>query len=143
MCQRLYIASRTKLRTVRRATATSLLAVQDITEDARARKRFGEDKGFLYLAGAHVECGCGFPALPAEPDGPESKVDPQDAQSLQALAQYLREACKRHATVELHLCWVHEEPEAPLSRRTVSLSDLHDPAFRLRHREILTVGRAP
>jgi hypothetical protein len=62
---------------------------------------------------------------------------------MQALADHLREACRRNSTVELYLCWVHEEAEAALTRRTASLPDLREAHFRFRHRETLTVGRAP
>jgi hypothetical protein len=90
-----------------------------------------------------VECGCGFPAVEAEPGAKAAHVDPADFQSIQALAEHLREACRRHSTVELYLCWVHEESEPPLTRRTVPLPDLRGTDFRLRHRELLTAGRAP
>jgi hypothetical protein len=90
-----------------------------------------------------VECGCGFPAMPAGPDVSEPRIDPADIQSMLALAEHLRVACRRHSTVELYLCWVHEEAEPTLTRRTVSLPNLRDGHFRLRHRELLTVGRAP
>jgi hypothetical protein len=143
VCQRLYIASRTKLKTVQKTRAAPFLAVQDVSNDARARGRFGPDRAFLYLAGGHVECGCGFPAVSAEPGVSEARVDPADLQSMQALAEHLRDACRRHSTVELYLCWVHEEAEPSLTRRTVSLPDLRRDDFRLRHRELLTVGRAP
>jgi hypothetical protein len=142
VCQRLYIASRTRLKTVRKTAAAPFLSVEDVSGNARARGRFGSDRRFLYLAGGHVECGCGFPVAPAEPGAPETRVDPADLQSMWALAEQLRDAVRRKSTVELYLCWAHEESEPPLTRRTVTLPDLRDRAFRLRHREILTVGRA-
>jgi hypothetical protein len=142
VCQRLYIASRTKLNSQHKTKAAPLLAVQDVSGDKRVRDRF-PGREFIYLAGAHVECGCGFPALSSDPGGGVSPVDPMDLRSMRALADHLRGACKRHDTVELYLCWVHEESEAPLSRRTVTLKDLRDDGFRLRHRERLTVGSAP
>jgi hypothetical protein len=142
MCQRLYIASRSKLETVRKTKAAPFLSVRALSDDAHVRQRFGPDRAFLYLAEAHVECGCGFPVVAAEPSGPERRTDPADLQSLQALAQYLRRACRGHSTAEIYLCWAHEESEPPLSRRTVSLADLANSGFRLRHRELLTVGRA-
>ena len=143
MCQRLYIATRTPLKAVRKTKAAPFLAVQDVGQDAHLPGCFAPDHEFLYLAGAHVECGCGFPAMPADADAPQARVDAADLQSMQALAEHLREACRRHSTVELYLCWANEETEPPLSRRTVSLPDLREAAFRLRHRELLTVGRAP
>jgi hypothetical protein len=143
MCQRLYIASRTRLNTVRRSKAAPLLAVQDVSDDARVRERFHRDRKHLYLAGGHVECGCGFPAVLAEGNKRDAPEGSKDLQSMTALADHLRGACRRHSTVELYLCWATEETEPPLTRRTVTLDDLRDSRFRLRHRELLTVGRAP
>jgi hypothetical protein len=62
---------------------------------------------------------------------------------MNTLAEHLRDACRGHSTVELYLCWIHEESEPLTSRRTVTLGDLRDPSFRLRHRELLTVGGGP
>lgn len=143
MCQRLYIASRTRLNTVRRSNASPVLTVQETPDDARARERFHPDRKYLYIAGGHVECGCGFPAVLAEGNKRDAPDDPKDLQSMTALADHLREACRRHSTVELYLCWATEETEPPLTRRIVTLQDLRDSRFRLRHRELLTVGRAP
>ena len=142
MCQRLYIASGTKLSTVARSKASPFLSVQVASGGSAVPDRFHPDREYRYVAGGHVECGCGFPAVLAngEPDAPS---DPTDLQSMKALADHLREACRRHSTVELYLCWVHEESEPPLTRRSVTLDDLRSATFRLRHRELLTVGRAP
>jgi hypothetical protein len=127
---------------VRMTKAVPLMSVQNVSDDARFRRRFAAHRPFLYLAGAHVECGCGFPARAAEPSAPARRTDPADLQSLQALAQYFRRACRGHSTVELYLRWAHEEFEPPLSHRNASLADLGDSGFRLRHREFLTAGRA-
>ena len=143
MCQRLYIASPTRLDTVRRSKASPFLVVPEASDDAQARERFHPDRKYLYRAGGHVECGCGFPALLAEGNKPDAPDDPKDLQSMTALAEHLRAACRRHSTVDLYLCWATEETEPPLTRRTVTLEDLRDSRFRLRHRELLTVGRAP
>ena len=104
MCQRLYIASRTKLSTVSRSKASPFLSVQAASGSAAMPDRFSRDREYLYIAGGHVECGCGFPAVLAngEPDAPS---DPTDLQSMKALAKHLREACQRHSTVEVYLCW--------------------------------------
>ena len=112
-------------------------------DDAQARGRFSPERPYVYLAGGHVVCGCGFPAIQAKGQAEPGQVDPADLESMRALADHLREPCRRNSTVELYLCWVHEESEPPLGRRTVSIDDLRGPSFRLRHREVLTVGRAP
>ena len=143
MCQRLYIASRNRLQTKRKKRSAFLLSVDDVSTDPSARGRFGSDREFVYLVGGHAPCGCGFPAIPAEAGPPGLDVDPLDLQSMRALAEHLRDACRGHSTVELYLCWAHDESEPPLTQRTVVWPDLVEDHFRLRHREMLTVGRAP
>ena len=143
MCQRLYIATRKRLPTVTKTKAAPYLEVQEVSDPALARGRFGPDRSFLYVAGAHFECGCGFPAVGADTSSKPKAPEEADLKSMNALAIHLRNACRGHSTVELYLCWIHEESETPTSRRTVTLGDLRDPRFRLRHRELLTVGGGP
>jgi hypothetical protein len=141
MCQRLYIASRSPIATVRRTKAQPYLEIRKAPKTERVRRIFGPDRKHLYVAGAHVVCGCGFPTATGS-DRPD-QVDGRDLSSMKALVAHLRPSCRRHSTLELYLCWPQEETEDPVGRRTVSLPDLEEPDFRLRHREILTVGRAP
>jgi len=143
VCQRLYIATRKRLPTVTKTKAAPYLEVQEVSDPAVARGRFGPDRSFLYVAGAHVECGCGFPAVVADARAKPRVPEAADLKSMNTLAEHLRDACRGHSTVELYLCWIHEEGEPLTSRRTVTLGDLRDPSFRLRHRELLTVGGGP
>lgn len=142
MCQRLYVATRARLPAVKRSQSAPYLEIAEV-QSGRAPAFFGADRPFVYLAGAHVECGCGFPAVAAAPDSSPSRLDDADVRSMQALAEHLREACRGHSTVELYLCWVHEQAEALATRRTATLDELRQPGFRLRHRELLTVGSGP
>jgi hypothetical protein len=48
MCQRLYIASGTRLKTVEKTKDSPSFAVQDVSDDRRVRARFGPDREFLY-----------------------------------------------------------------------------------------------
>jgi hypothetical protein len=136
MCQRLYIASRKELKTQRLGKRSPFLSVREVSDDTQARGRFSPERPFVYLAGGQVVCGCGFPAIQAEEDAEPDQMDPADLERMRAWADHLREACRRHSSVELYLCWVHEESEPALGRRTVSIDDLRSPSFRLRHREL-------
>ena len=140
MCQRVYIASSVELPRLARGKTSPYL---DVTPAARpeVRSLLRPDLPFLYLAGGHVECGCGFPSetVDSRPDPP--KLSRADLASLAALAEYLRPACPKYATIQLYLCWAGREGEASGSRRSVSLDDLRQSGFRLKHHEILTVGR--
>jgi hypothetical protein len=143
MCQRLYIATRQPLKLVRRTKATPYLEVREADPRSQVRNLFGKDRPYIYLAGAHVECGCGFPSLTAPPHAEPSAPHEADSRSMLALADHIRPACRKHSTVEMYLCWAHEESEPAVGRRTLSLPDLRDGEFRFCHRELLTVGRAP
>ena len=62
------------------------------------------------------------------------------SQEEQVVAMF-RKACSKYGTVQLYLCWVNQEGQGPISRRSVTLEDLRKPGFRLKHQEVLTVGR--
>jgi hypothetical protein len=141
MCQRLYVASAKPLRTVSRGRSSPYLSVEDAEPSANIRRQLRGDLPHVYLAGGHVECGCGFLAISDETDASPRRVDPADVASMSALADHLRDACRKHEAVQLYLCWPHEEAEEPIGRRSASLSELKGPEFRFRHRELLTVGR--
>lgn len=141
MCQRVYVASAFELPAIRRSAKSPYLDVHPVTGTSPVRASLRQDLPFLYLAGAHLECGCGFPDEPSGPDGKRTKLDPADVKSLAALADFLRPACGKYATVQLYLCWAGQESDPPEGHRRVSLDELRQPAFRLKHKQLLTVGR--
>jgi hypothetical protein len=141
MCQRVYIASPVELRAVRRSSRDPYLEVAPVSDVPTIRAFLRADLPFLYLAGGHVGCGCGFPSETADAQPDPKKLDQADLASLTALAEYVRRACRTDAALQLYLCWAGEESEAPESRRSVSLDHLCQPGFRLKHRQILTVRR--
>ena len=118
------------------------LGIALAASDSPVRPYLRGELPFLDLAGGHVPCGCGFPDEPAEGDPKPGKVDEADSRSLSALAEHLRPACRKYATVQLYLCWAGQEYDAPVSRRSATLDDLREAGFRLRHRQVLTVGRS-
>ncbi len=139
MCQRVYVASRLDLPTLRRGARSPFLEVCRAPEEAAVRRFLQGDLPNLYLAGGHVECGCGFPSETADGELDPKQVEPADVESLHALGEWLRPACRKRGTVRLCLCWAGLEGELPESARTVSLSQLREPGFRLKHGEVLTI----
>src|SRR5436309_10860757 len=111
MCQQLYIASHHKLSTVRRTKGHPYLQVDEVANEAWARALFRDDLANLYAAGAHAECGCGFPFEPVEPITKRGRPDDADLASLIALANHIRDACRKRSVVQLYLCWSHEVSE--------------------------------
>jgi hypothetical protein len=146
MCQRLYVASPTPLSRIKKTRLNPYLAVR-AAEAGPTRVPFSAGLSHVHLAEAHVRCGCGFPSLPAM-DDPGARVkdivrksDDADLVSMRALAQSIRSAVEKRGTVELCLCWAHEELDEPASRRTARIAERLDPTFRLRNREVLAVAR--
>ncbi len=138
MCQRVYVASRLDLPTLRRSARSPFLEVRRAPE-APVRRFLQGDLPNLYLAGGHVECGCGFPSETTDGELDPKRVEPADVESLRALGEWLRPACRKGGAARLYLCWAGLEGEAPESARAVSLSQLREPGFRLKHGEVLTI----
>jgi hypothetical protein len=143
MCQRVYIASSVELPRVRRGAQSPYLEVATAPDSAvrEIRPLLRPDLPFVHLAGGHLACGCGFPSETTESHPDPSRLDQADLASLSALAEYVRPACSKYATVQLYLCWASQEGLGPVTRRSATLDDLRQPGFRLRHQEVLTVGR--
>ena len=144
MCQRVYVASRVELPKVRRGTTSPYLEVLPPFSNiaaGRVRPLLDPDLSFLQVAGGHVECGCGFPSQTTHEEPDPAKLSQADVASLTALAEYVRPACSKYAIVQLYLCWANQEGEGPVSRRSATLDDLREPGFRLKHQEVLTLGR--
>jgi hypothetical protein len=144
MCQRVYVASQIQLPKVRRGAASPFLEVLPPFSNiaaGRVRLLLRPDLQFLQVAGGHVTCGCGFPSETADGTADPEKLTQADVATLGALADYIRPACSQSASVQLYLCWINQEGEGPIGERTAELDDLRQPGFRLKHQEVLTVGR--
>jgi hypothetical protein len=141
MCQRVYVGSSVELPTVSRGAKSPYLQVAPAANAPAVRALLRADLPFLYLAGGHVVCGCGFPSETVDSKLDPAKLDRAELASMAALAAYVRPACPKYATVQLYLCWAGQEGDGPVSRRSVTLDDLRQPEFRLKHQEVLTVGR--
>jgi hypothetical protein len=140
MCQRLYVASDLELPVMRRGAGSPFLEVRRLPSHARipAFPRSGLDH--VYVAGGHVECGCGFPDVLANGGNQSEPVEPADLRSLQALAEWLRPACGKRRIVRLYLCWAGHEADPPESELTICLAGLRASGFRLRHKQVLTIS---
>jgi hypothetical protein len=144
MCQRVYVASRVELPKVRRGETSPYLEVLppfSAIAAGRVRQLLDPELPFLHVAGGHVECGCGFPSQTTDEAPDPENLSQADVASLTALAEYVRPACSKYATVQLYLCWVNQEGQGPVSRRSATLDDLREAGFRLKHQEVLTLGR--
>ena len=140
MCKRVYVPSRRELPTVRRGVHSPFLQVQVAPQVPHIRRFLQLDLPNMYLAGGDVECGCGFPDTVLDDPSAEPPVDPADVRSLHALVEWLRPALRGQNLARLYLCWPHRQHDPPETERTVTLSQMLEPGFRLKHLQILTIG---
>lgn len=142
MCQRVYIATQKALPLVKRSQREPYLQVENLTNaQAAVLRHFRREFKHFYVAGAHMRCGCGFPALPADPQAKQTRIPEDDRKSVARLRDYLRAGLGKGRPVMLYLCWPGDESEAPRNERSITLEELEDPEFRFRTSEILTVHK--
>ena len=140
MCQRVYIASQKELPLVKRSQREPYLQVDGLTNsEAAVRRHFRREFTHFYVAGAHLRCGCGFPAYPSDPQTKQTRIPEEDRKSVQRLRDYLRAGLGKRRPVQLYLCWPGDEGEAPRNERSIKVTELENPEFRFRTSEILTV----
>lgn len=141
MCQRIYIASRDPLPSLKRSRPAPHVAVFPLASDALGVRRwFSKEARHFAEAHGSAPCGCGFPEISDyRPDRP---VAQGDAETVKALARYLEERPGRKHIAELLLCWVGDEGEKPPHTRDIDLDTLEAPGFRFRRGEVLRVRAA-
>jgi hypothetical protein len=140
MCQRLYLASRYILPSLRPSRGSAFLSIAPLSEDALpVRLWFSKDAKYFAEARASP-CGCGFPELTEFNEGRPPRQDERTVAV--AIADYLRGLPGRKSIAELLLCETGEEHDAPRHRRELSLSDITRVGFQFRGGEIIRVGSA-
>lgn len=138
MCMVVYTASEVPLRTRPFDAARPGFHVTDVPSQFESVKgRFS--KPFVYYAGSHEGCGCGFQygrQHPVVEDDREELVA-ADA-SRRAIEAFAREALERQPAIEIYACWSGDEAEPPATE-----SKLEVPSFPdgFKEREFLVVGR--
>ena len=141
MCQRLYIASRTKLAERRKTRDAPYLQVVP-AETAEVRRHFSRaDFPYFYVAEGFAPCGCGFPE--ELPGRKARSVDASEKATMASLEAILQPAVRGRPRVQLVLSVEGQEDSPVTPGRDILLSDLGQPDFRFRHGEVLTVRRAP
>jgi hypothetical protein len=105
------------------------------------RRHFRKEFEHVYVAGAHVSCGCGFPEHPSGELDKPVKIAHEDKLTMLRLHQHLQPIVGKRPQVQLYLCWWGDEDEKPRHERVVRLGELTDPLFRFKRMEILSVRR--
>jgi len=138
MCQRIYIASRDPLPSLKRSRSASHVAILPLARDAvGVRRWFAKDATHFAEAHGHASCGCGFPEISDYRSN--RPVADDDARAVNSLANYLEQRPRRKYVAELLLCWVGDEGEKPPHSRDIDLDTLRRPGFRFRRGEVLRV----
>jgi hypothetical protein len=102
-----------------------------VPEDAPIRDRFSLP--FVYFAGSHLGCGCGFQKYEDDDESDKTQAN------YTALAGVIRDAVSPASSVEVFTCWEGDDRE-PEFLETVSVSELLRPEFVLIERQFLRVS---
>jgi hypothetical protein len=139
LCQRLYIASKQELGTLKKSKSNPELQIEELSgSDLRIRRHFRRDYQYFYVATAHLPCGCGFPCA-SDTSSRQRRIQLEDAKSAARLCAFLRPFIRGRNSVQLYLCWIGNEEEAPRQEREVGLEELGQSGFAFRLREMLSV----
>jgi hypothetical protein len=107
--------------------------VEEVNASEPARKQFSGK--YVYYAGSHQGCGCGF-SKDGEP--PEELASCQA--NYNALAAVLRTAIQHGSKVQVFTCWEGDQTDEPESERSVTVRALTEPSFELQQLELLNVA---
>jgi hypothetical protein len=104
-------------------------------QDEMIRRLFS--KLFVYYAGSHEGCGCGFQF------GEYPESDPGELASAKhsrwELVKYLSREVRRHRAIELYACWDGDQSEPPVHFVHLRPADLVQTHTYFREREFITV----
>jgi hypothetical protein len=141
MCMMVYIASDDPLPTSAWDEVRPCFYVTELSErDEPVRRQF--TKPFVYYAGSHEGCGCGFQFV--ESDGFEEDPDALAASrnSRRRLAEFLAAALQHQSEVELFACWDGDQAAEPEHRDRIRPADLMRDRTVFREKERLIVSEA-
>jgi hypothetical protein len=141
MCMMIYIASEHPLPTSSWDEARPCFYVEALSErDEPVRRRF--TKPWVYYAGSHEGCGCGFQS--GQYEGLEEGADALAAarDSRWRLAEFLAVALQHQSEVELFACWDGDQTAEPEHRGRLRPSDLTRDRASFREKEFLIIFEA-
>jgi hypothetical protein len=141
MCMMVYIASDYPLPTSPWKPSEPGFHVSDLTErDDLVRRQFS--KPFVYYAGSHEGCCCGFQY--GQYDGLEEDAAKLAAsrESRRRLAEFLSITLQHQATVEVFACWDGDQGAPREHRGWARPSDLTGERTFFREKELLVVSEA-
>jgi hypothetical protein len=102
-----------------------------VPEDAPVRARFSLP--FVYFAGSHLGCGCGFQKYENDDEHDKTQAN------YTVLAGVIRDVLSSTSSVEIFTCWEGDHGHEPEFLESVSVSELLRPEFELQERQFLRV----
>ena len=132
MCLAVYVGSDKSIKEISWDKERPAFYVEEVNASEPVRKQFSGK--YVYYAGSHEGCGCGF-SKDGEP--PEELASCQA--NYYALGAVLRTALQNGARVQIFTCWVGDETDEPESVQSVTVGALTEPSYELQQLELLNV----
>ena len=140
MCLMVYIASDHPLPLIPWDEAAPAFHIAELREaDQLVRQQF--TKLFVYYAGSHEGCGCGFDygQWPVMDD--DDRTDEQAArETIHRLARYLANVVQL-GVIEIFACWDGDQTAEPIERSVVTPAYFGGEAFAFNEKQFLTIER--
>ena len=133
MCLAVYLASSQRLQSSawdREAPAFYIEALDEPGGAVRAKL----SEPYIYYVGSYMGCGCGF--FKEGEVGEELRLSQTD---YERLAEFLREAMRKEARVELFACWEGDQGEPLGHRQSLTPGDIESPSYEFSERLHITV----
>jgi hypothetical protein len=139
MCLVVYVASDYPLPTQAWDEARPRFHVTAVVEPGHpVRRQF--TKPWVYYAGSHDGCGCGFQHRADDDDEGDPAETTAVRDSRRRLAEFLSVALQHQPAVEVFACWDGDEGEPPWHRGRLRPSHLVRGRGFFRERELLVVS---
>jgi hypothetical protein len=133
MCLAVYLASSAEIPGGLRGRADAhAFYLEPVPAGNAVRRHFAVP--YVYYAGSHEVCGCGFMK-----DGRDDDDRARSQADYDALARCIRSTQAAGATVELFACWEGDQADDPDFPEMRSVEDIEDPAFEFREGQFVSV----
>src|SRR4051812_13897629 len=134
MCLALYIASNQPLSLVPYIKDAPSFYVTEISGyELRVKKQF--TLPYVYYAGSHEGCGCGFMK-----DGEIGEELEKVEDNYTRLSAYLHEARRKGITMQLFSCWEGDQDSAPEFHESIDEDGLKDREFEFKEKAFYQIS---
>lgn len=134
MCLAVYVASHAALAESEWNEDAPAFYLERVPESEGVRKQFRYK--YVYYAGSHEGCGCGF-----SKEGRDVQELEQCQQNYLSLAGVLAKAATVGTKLQIFTCWEGEQTVKPKATGVVTVEQLVEPEFELQQLSLLEVYR--